>query len=561
MEVLAMLDIILIAVLVMLFVFIPSLVMIWGMSRASKNWVPYKTWWTRWASILIVLFIVPQILNLFIERDVTRLVSQSHGAIPNKVSTRILAVELYNNGKSTRFGCNQDCILLLLSGKIDQYLIVQRPPEHAHPKVTAFTFKKNSDCPFIDGFVDRPLSAKLENTVRELSLSGTCLTASDTTLDEADMFVIYDKVQDFSWLIRPSSGHQISVSQRDQNTGEWTEIYRDIKIRYSRIFPVLLPAFILDKKRSRVDVLRRTMYRSHDKKSACNQGWFSDYAPCHRQLRHRSASEILGISVSEYSLQKLGVIAAKSDRAATLSNLVKTIVSEGREPNVNEWALINRFISYEYYESDTYARLVIDVISHDNFPVPNVFFGLDKFNQEQKSRLASAIVSRIKNDVPGPEIGGSNTKQQWYNLYKTLEILSVDILEPHFEDLVYAVTKRPYNTQYVDFLGKFGSRSRQPILDLIKADKRRLRPLSPVMCKLGSSLSGIEDPLMEMAEKNQIRLNGYYGQIVYLLLDIGVEEGRILSTVNLSEMQASSQTNSIKRYLKKHKTGKTHCRR
>jgi len=560
MEVLAAIAVILLIILIILVLFIPSLALVFGMGLVSKQCFPRKNLWFRWGGVLVTLLLIPQILNVIIERDITRVFSQSHGEIPSDISGRIVAVAPYSSAKLTILNCGKSCILLLLSGKIDQYLEVQRTSDLVNLNVTAFRFEKNVDCSFMDDFVGRHLSPRLENTIRELSLSGTCLTSRETTLDIADVLVTYDKVQSSSWLMPPIVGQKVSVSQRDHKTDDWKEIYRNVAVKYDRIFPILLPAFTLDKKRYPIDVLRSKIYRTQDKKIVCNKDWFSEYGPCYRQPTYTSVIETLGISVSEYSLEKSGIISSKFDRTLSILKLVKVIISEDRQPTPNEWALITRHISSEYYDSSVFADLVIDVVSYENFPVPSFFFGVDKLDEDQKALLASAVVKRIGKDMPGPEIGNSNEKQQWYNLYKIIEKLPVDILEPYFDDLVSAVPKRSNKKQYVDFFKKFSSRSRQPILDIIKADKKRLASLSPVMCRLGDELSGIEGPLMEMAQTGHIRLNRNYGQVIFLLLDIGVEESRILNTVNPDAFQASSQTNSIKRFIEKYRAGKNRCR-
>ena len=198
-------------------------------------------------------------------------------------------------------------------------------------------------------------------------------------------------------------------------------------------------------------------------------------------------------------------------------------------------------------------------MSHSKFPVPQLAYGGLKLSNEQKSQLANAVINRIGKDIPGPDIGKSTEKQQWRNLYRIVKELPADFLDPHFEELVDAVLLRANKKQNVEFFEKFGPRSRQPILDILVADKKRLKSLSSVMCKMGSELSGIEDPLMKMAESHQISLRGNNGKIIYFLMDLGIDENRLLNTVDQSTHYADNYTNSITQSIKKYKSGKKYC--
>ena len=558
MGILGTIAVIIIIILILAIIFMPSLAMIFGLNWASKNSFPNKNRWLRWCGVMVVLLITPQILNTIIEHDVKKVVAQSHGEPPRNSSARILAVQKYYRDYSVE-DCRADCIALLLSEKIDQYLIAQYPRKHANAKVTAYRFEENSDCPSIETFPKRRLSAKLENTVRLLSLSGKCLTARDATLDIADLLITYDKVPSPSWLTPNVRGHQISISQKGQKSEKWEEVYRDIGLRYEQVYPILLPTFPLVKNRPQIDVMRRTMYRTHNSQVTCKVDWFSDHGPCYRQIRLKPVSDILGVSVSEHNLEKSGIIGTKADRTDMLSNLVQSIILEDRIPSPNEWALINRFISSEYDDSQAFAELAINVASHKKFPFPQLAFGMRKFSNQQKSQLTNAVINRILNDIPGPEIGKSTEKHQWNNLYRIVKDLPKEILEPYFDDLVGAVLLRSNKKQNVEFFEKFGPRSRQPILDILKSDKKRLKSLSSVMCKMGSDLRGIEIPLMKMAENNQISLRGNYGKVVYFLMDLGVDENQLLNTVDQSSPQADNHRNSIIRAVRKYKTGKKFC--
>jgi len=554
MEILGWIAVIFMIILILVSIFLPSIAMFFGLSWVSKNKFPKKNRWVRWSGVLLVLFITPQILNKVIERDVQKVVAQSHGVPPHYIGTPVIAVQTHYKEH-----CKSDCVSLLLSGKVEQYLIVQYPTENTNPKVTAYRFEENSECSHIDIFDKSRLSAKLESTVRLLSLSGTCLTTRDAKLDIADLLVTFDKVPKPSWFTPSVRGYQISISQKGSRIGEWEEIYRDIGLKYGQVSKILLPTFTLVKNRPPIDVVRRPMFWSPAGKVACKEDWFSDQEACYRQLRRKPVSEILGLSVSEYNLEKSGIIRNKTERAETLSNLIETIISEERIPTPNEWAMINRFISSEYHESEAITELVLNVMSHSKFPVPQLAYGGLKLSNEQKSQLANAVINRIGNDIPGPDIGKSTEKQQWRNLYRIVKELPADFLDPHFEELVDAVLLRANKKQNVEFFEKFGPRSRQPILDILVADKKRLKSLSSVMCKMGSELSGIEDPLMKMAESHQISLRGNNGKIIYFLMDLGIDENRLLNTVDQSTHYADNYTNSITQSIKKYKSGKKYC--
>ena len=554
MEILGWIAVIFMIILILVSIFLPSIAMFFGLSWVSKNKFPKKNRWVRWSGVLLVLFITPQILNKVIERDVQKVVAQSHGVPPHYIGTPVIAVQTHYKEH-----CKSDCVSLLLSGKVEQYLIVQYPTENTNPKVTAYRFEENSECPHIDIFDKSRLSAKLESTVRLLSLSGKCLTARDATLDIADLLITYDKVPSPSWLTPNVRGHQISISQKGQKSEKWEEVYRDIGLRYEQVYPILLPTFPLVKNRPQIDVMRRTMYRTHNSQVTCKVDWFSDHGPCYRQIRLKPVSDILGLSVSEHNLEKSGIIVTKADRTDMLSNLVQSIILEDRIPSPNEWALINRFISSEYDDSQAFAELAINVASNKKFPFPQLAFGMRKFSNQQKSQLANAVINRIRNDIPGPELGKSTEKHQWNNLYRIVKELPKEILEPHFDDLVGAVLLRSNKKQNVEFFEKFGPRSRQPILDILKSDKKRLKSLSSVMCKMGSDLRGIEIPLMKMAESHQISLRGNNGKIIYFLMDLGIDENRLLNTVDQSTHYADNDTNSITQSIKKYKSGKKYC--
>jgi len=173
--------------------------------------------------------------------------------------------------------------------------------------------------------------------------------------------------------------------------------------------------------------------------------------------------------------------------------------------------------------------------------------------------LAAAAVARLKADTPGPVIGNLTEKGQTRRLFYMLDKFQVGTLESHLDDLLAVIMKHPNQSAYANFLEKLGPKSRQPILDLIKSDKRRIRSLSRTMCKLGEDLAGIETPLMEMAERHEIELGGHYGHLVYLMLELGIDENRILNSVNPDSFHAERHTKQIQRKIKKFQSGKYYC--
>lgn len=548
-----------IIILVTVIVFIPSLLMVMGLRWAAEKLPSNTNGWVRWGSVLIVMLVTPQIFNNFINRDVTKMLALSQPSADQKISANILAVKPLESRMTNRTICGEDCALLLLSGEIEEYLVVGPSTDSDIKEVTSFKFEETSDCNHIN-FLGRDIRSNLENIIREMSLSGRCLTSSESTLDIADVLVEYSTIEPDDKFLSRTKGLQTLVSRKNTSNGDWRVIQRDIGVRYREVFPVLLPAFSYANEKGPLDVLTKMKYRTEEKKFHCKTDWFSDFAPCHRQFKFRPASNILGLSVSTYRLEQDGVIETKLNRTISLSKLVKGIISENRNPNPNEWTLISDFISNEYPESETFSDLVIDVISNEKFPVPPIYFGLKQLSTEEKALVLTAAIQRIERESPGPIIGDESEETQWRSLYNIVKNSSTDLIEPHFNDLVDAVSKRPNNTQYVAFLEKFGAKSQKPILDLLKSDRKRLSSLSRIMCRMGPELKGIEGPLMEMANNHEISIKGNYGRVIYLLLELGVTEEDLLRTVKPDSFQASSNQKSIQRFIDKYNTKGKRCR-
>lgn len=548
----------LIIIVVMLIVFIPSLLMVMGLRWAAEKLPSNTNGWVRWGSVLMIMLVTPQIFNNFINRDVTNMLALSHPIADQKISVDILAVKPLESRKTKHAMCGEDCALLLLSSEIEEYLVVGPSTESDIKEVTSFKFEETSDCNHIN-FLGRDIRSKLENIIREMSLSGRCLTSTESTLDIADVLVEYSTIEPEDKFLSRTKVLQTLVSRKNTSNGDWRVIQRDIGVRYREVFPVLLPAFSYANEKGPLDVLTTMKYRTEEKKIHCKTDWFSDYAPCHRQFKFRPASNILGLSVSTHRLEQDGVIETKLNRTISLSKLVKGIISENRNPSPNEWTLIADFISKEYPENETFSELVIDVISNEKFPVPPIYNGLKQLSREEKALVLTAAIQRIERESPGPIIGDESEEQQWRSLYNIVKITPTDLIEPHFNDLVDAASKRPNKTQYVEFLGRFGAKSQKPILDLIKSDSRRMSSLSRVMCRMGSELKGIEVPLMEIANNHEISIKGNYGRVIYLLLELGVTEEDLLRTVNPDNFQASSNQRSIQRFIDKYNTKGKRC--
>lgn len=559
MDVLGGILVVFIMFLVVIMFSIPAIAMVAGLRWAAGR-LPFKTnRWVTCGSVLMFMLIIPQIFNAFINRDVKNILAANQPRTSGDIPVDILAVQPADSPRTKRAMCGKDCALLLLSGEVEQYLVVEPATKTDVKKVTAFKFEDRSDCDQID-FLGRDMRSNLENTIRGMSLSGQCLTATESTLDIADVFVEHTAIEPDDRSLSRIKGLQTSIFQRHAPNGEWKEIQRDIGVRYRKVFPLFIPTFTTSTKRGPIGILTTIRYRDGRSEINCIADWFSEHTPCSRQLKPKPASALLGISVSAYSLEKNGVIDTKLNRTLSLSKLVKGIIAENRNPRPNEWTLIRDFISTEYHESETFSGVVIDVISHDAFPVPSIQHSMNVLSKDEKAVILDATIQRIGRDTPGPIIGDASEKRQWQRLYSIVKNSPDDLVEPYFNDLLKAVPKRPYKTQYIDFLRRFGAKSQQPILDLLKSDTKRLKSLSGVMCRMGSDLKGIEGPVMQMANNHQISLRGNYGNLVFLLLELGVTEEELLATVNPNRFGAARDLKSIQHFINRNNLKRKRCR-
>jgi len=494
------------------------------MAKITKRFSEGKTRWLKVGAVVAFLYAISQIYNHAIERSIDReldyVFAEDFGTHPKDISTRILAVEMSRKGQRDKGYCREDCALLLLSGEIDQYLDVYRPQGAITPHVMAFKIEDKIGCALSSHFDGRYMSRNLENTIRHLSLSGSCLTAHEATLDLADTLIVYNSINHSSSILPEVKGQGISISKKDAGTGKWIKLYKRSHILYKK------------------GALRRSIYSSAPgHKLICKETWLDDRGPCHRWFRYRPPSEILGLPVSESQLKRSEIMPDRDARYAAATKLVETIRSDTRLPTVNEWALINRYITSDFSSDEAYAALVLNVISsHNNFPLPDLSLGMDKLDAAQKRRLVAAIFVRLGRKVLGPEIGDFDKNKQDYHLYKIIKNLPSEFVAPYFDDLIKAASVRSYEKQSTVFLEKFGPKSRQP------------------------KLSGIEAPLLDLAKAHEISLAENYGQIVYLLMDLGVEEAQLLETVDETHRDNERDRAYILRYIKKYRQGKNRCR-
>jgi len=127
------------------------------------------------------------------------------------------------------------------------------------------------------------------------------------------------------------------------------------------------------------------------------------------------------------------------------ADVVKNIILENRQPHANEWRVINNYILREYRGNAAYADLVVDVISNDNFPMPNLISGIETLDAHQKELVLDVLVKRIVQNKIGPEIGSSDERE-----------LPVNFVTPHFEALVNAKPPKGFHYQHTLLLSGYG---------------------------------------------------------------------------------------------------------
>ncbi len=552
MEVLGVLFLLLAGLIFIPILLAPSLILIWGVNSIAKIQWPELNNWVRRGALLGVLLALPVALNAHIDRRVDRYVAESQGAIPSGLSGLKVAVERRPARGSRYSACGDDCVRGLISGKIQRYLVVE---EH---RVNGFNFENRESCPDVDDQIARRLSSKMKNILRERSLQGECLIESPASLSEADIWVKFRNAKKPSIFLSRVEGYDVTVSRKGPDR-KWQEIYRDIGFSYGRVFPIFLPALTLDKRGRPVDLIRRFHYRSPAKKTRCKTDILSEYGPCFRYRQRQTISGLLKLNISERELEKTGMISSQRERLNFVSNRVAQIISDGRAPTLNEWAMIEGVISSEYSESEDYTNLVKKVLHYPEFPTPSFGHRMQYFSGEEQFAIGDLVVERIILKHPGPVIGSSSEEQQWYNLYHALNQLPETALAVHYNDLVDTIMKRPNQTRYVTFLKKFGPRSQQTILDIVQTDPRRLRSLAPVMCEMGDQLSGIETSIMEMAKKRKISLTGHYGKLVYFLMARGVPEDQILNVPDKTSPKYESEHRRLKGLIERYNQGQGRC--
>jgi len=230
---------IILAMLGILIVFAPSWILFLAALWASKKLIPKQRRWISWGALLAILFVTPQILNLLIEKEVSKTLSENHFQSSENESTRILAVEVIGSSFVKPALCDTECAALLLSGKIDVYLAVSRERKTNRQKVTSFQFEAREVCPSID-FLSRKYSAELRNTIFALGLQGKCLTSSDSELALADTHIKYT-YRERRFLLRKKglvSGY--SVSRRNLETNESCALFYYLPLIMMQILQVIL---------------------------------------------------------------------------------------------------------------------------------------------------------------------------------------------------------------------------------------------------------------------------------------------------------------------------------
>jgi len=548
----------LVFVLFLLLLALPSIMALLGLIFGLKKLVPVKNRWIKFACIFAVFLIVPFVLNIIIDRDIRALISQSHGTLPLNYKSQNLAVMKTQRGSRKGPYCDTECLTLLISGNVVKYMIFQSDEVNLETKVSSFWLQQGEDCGPIEDLINRLSDHALNNTIRAMHLSGTCLRKGVDVLGNADVVVQHDTVENPSQLMFNFKTTVLSILTKPVGDNEFTEVYRNIRVRYTPFFPVLLPSFDYRDNKYRPDLLRNIKFRDINGTHNCRVDMFAE--SCSRRLhQYSSASKVLGLNITEYSLVKDGIIPSKDSQFGSVAKLVKKIVKEDRKPSQPEWNLIKHTMGNSSSLSG-YNQLVIDVMSDTRFPVPPVYYGINKnMTDNEMSQLVSAIMNRIKMNVPSPLMEGDTEKRQLDILYRIINKLSREVLGPYFNDLIAAVPKRKNRKIYVEFFEKFGNRSVEPILQIIDDDKKRLKSLSKVMCKMGTDLSGIEVQLMKWAENNKIRFSGSNKSTIYALMALGVNEDRIKSTLDPDTFQYSTHFNTIKRTIQKYKSGKKYC--
>lgn len=531
----------------------PSILLVWGTNSLAKIQWPDLNKWVRRGAVLSVLWALPLALNARIDRSVDRYVAQSHGAIHPGLTVRTVAVERPLFRGSRNAGCGDDCVRGLISGKIQRYLVV------AENRIDGFSFETRETCPDVDDQLARRLSYKMKNILRKRSLQGECLVQSPASLNEADIWVKFGAAKKPSRLLNRVKGYDVTVSKKGPDR-KWQEIYRDISFSYGRVFPMFLPAFTLDKRGWPVDLIRKSYYRSPTKKTRCKTDVFSEFGPCYRQRRTISITGLLKLKTSERELEKSGLIESQKERLKFVSNRVAQVISDGRAPTLNEWAMIEGFISSEYSDSGDYTELVKRVLGSPVFPVPSFGHRMRYFTDAVQVELGDLVIERIIQEHPGPIIGESSEEQQWHKLYNALDQLPATVLAVHYEDLVETILKRPNETRYVAFLKKFGSRSSATILDILRSEPQRLRSLAPIMCRMDDQLSGLVTPLLDLAKQGQVSLGGHYGQVIYFLMNRGVSEESLLGTLNEANPHYNQKRRSMQSFIERYKNGNGRCR-
>lgn len=554
---------IILGVVVLLAMFIvmvvPSLLglSVFGMMVHKIN--PVKNRGFRLTLTLSAFIFLPLLMNLSIDRYVNQLVNASHGSLPLQTDAKIIGVSKTNRHASKVPLCNDDCLGLLISGTVERYLVIDEGDISPELGATAFWIEEQQDCPPLGGLIRE--SDKLAFTMQSMALSSRCLMSGPDSASHADVIVQHRTIKDTDGFLRSSYRDETLVFEKTDNAVDFDEVYRDVRVEFRKIAPILLPSFDYQNRKYTPDFMRVGRFKTRDKTLKCGVTLLM-FDDCGWSNNFKSASRVLGATVDKISLEKSAQIDNQKTRSARALELVNDIISENRAPKDNEWQLIKTSIRYDYPKPENYSvysETLVNILNYPKFLVPDASYVVKKLDLAQSKSVADAIIPRLTTLSTYSMVGKDSEKAQRNNIYGIINALPKEALSPHFDQLVEAISKNGRGNHYLKFFEKFGDESVAPMLVIIENDKRMLRPLSRVMCRIGGDLSGAEEDLFTWLVQSDLQSEGGFSRIIFALLKAGISKESILESFNPADPTHSKLMRGIEKQIQRFESGKTYC--
>lgn len=511
--------------------------------------------------VALLLVLIPFGLNKLNQEKAIEIVRQNHGILPLKSTPQKIAVFSQNYRKKHNLQdsliCNYDCLEALISKSVDSYLTFDTRGVRANTPAIAYSLETHDVCDTSDiqipSYPGKDRERYLKTAILDLSMQGTCLISRPAYLGQADIVVDYE-VSKKSSLITGRAKIISQVIYEKSVANEFAEVYRENHVTYNRFIAIFFPILIFDKNGIQFDLAHARVGHDENGRRPLPKFYY-------RRLNHAplKTPEVLGTKHTQDSLEEAGLIPDRKTQVKAAQKLVNSRIIDDRLLSKAEWDFIERQIKNNKSNRDWDAnrvRLVATVLASSHFPVPDTYLNI-KTGQKQ---LTKAALARIEANSLGPDIYGDLPDRLWRRVYTVINAAPKELLEPHFETLLNAAKKRDYDSYAVSFLTKFGRRSIDEIVPIIRSERRSLKGLSKTICDMAPQMQTYKDDIYGWINETVKPQYAPYSNLIYTALVVGIDKETLYNTISPDTPFGDYRQRQMEQVFENFDKGQYRCR-